>query len=84
VVAGHTVKEVGEGRGYHFGSDGLALAAKTIERLVARAIRLHEQEPGEADASARLGSYVERWVSGLSMKTTIHPDRPPRRRAGSE
>ncbi len=48
--------------GYHFGPAGLSVAAKTIERFVARAIRLYEQEPGEALASARLGLYVRRWV----------------------
>ena len=48
--------------GYHFGPDGLSVAAKTIENFIARAIRLYEQEPGEADASTRLGSYVRRWV----------------------
>ena len=45
---------------YHFGPDGLSEAKKTIENFVARAIRLYEHEPG--DASARLGSYVRRWV----------------------
>ena len=39
-----------------------ALAKKTIEHFVARAIRLYEQEPGEALPSARLGLYVQRWV----------------------
>ncbi len=48
--------------GYHFGPEGLTLAATTIERFVARAMRLYEQEPGEALASARLGLYVQRWV----------------------
>ena len=48
--------------GYHFGPEGLTLAAKTIEQFVERAIRLYEQEPGEADASARLGEYVRRWI----------------------
>ncbi len=47
--------------GYHFGPEGFTVAAKTIERFVARAIRLYEQEPGEACASARLGLYVRRW-----------------------
>ncbi len=41
--------------GYHFGPDGLSVAKKTIENFAARAIRLYEQEPGEACASARLG-----------------------------
>ncbi len=49
--------------GYHFGPEGLARAARTIENFVARAIRLYEQEPGEVFASVRLGSYVRRWVS---------------------
>ena len=49
-------------RGYHFGPDGLSVAKKTVENFVARAIRLYEQEPEEAGASARLGSYVRRWV----------------------
>ncbi len=48
--------------GYHFGPEGLTLAAKTIEQFAARAIRLYEHEPGEADASVRLGLYVRRWV----------------------
>ena len=34
--------------GYHFGPDGLSVAKKTVENFVARAIRLYEQEPGEA------------------------------------
>ncbi len=37
----------------------------SVERpdYVARAIRLYEQEPGEALVSARLGLYVRRWVT---------------------
>jgi hypothetical protein len=31
------------------------MAARTVEKFVARAIRLYEQEPGEALASAGLG-----------------------------
>ncbi len=48
--------------GYHFGPDGLSVAKKTVQNFVARAIRLYEQDPGEALASARLGLYVRRWV----------------------
>ena len=48
--------------GYHFGPEGLSLAKKTIEGFVARCIRLYEQEPEEASASARLGRYVRRWI----------------------
>ena len=40
---------------YHFGPEGLSVAAKTVERFVERAIRLYEQEPGEACASSRFG-----------------------------
>ncbi len=47
---------------YHFSSDGLSVAKKTIENFVARAIRLYEQEPEEAGASSRVGAYVRRWV----------------------
>jgi len=33
-----------------------------IHSFLARAIRLYEQEPEEACASARLGSYVQLWL----------------------
>ena len=33
-----------------------------LKGFVARAIRLYEQEPGEAFASIRFGLYVRRWV----------------------
>ena len=49
--------------GYHFGPEGLTMAAKTIEQFVERAIRLYEQEPGELGGSSRLGMHVRRWVS---------------------
>ncbi len=35
---------------------------RVLKEFVARAIRLYEQEPGEACATARLGLYVRRWV----------------------
>ena len=47
--------------GYHFGPAGLCVASKTVAQFIERAIRLYEQEPGEAFASARLGLYVQRW-----------------------
>ncbi len=65
--------------GYRFGPDGLSVAKKTFENFVARAIRLYEQEPGEAFASARLGLYVRRWVrwvrAGLSMRVVLTDSR---------
>ena len=62
------------------------MAKKTIENFVARAIRLYEQEPGEACASSRLGLYVEGWVrwtgAGLpevrNALTRDSPDDPSR------
>ncbi len=51
--------------GYHFGPAGLSVAVKAVEQFVARAIRLYEQEPGEALASSRLGLYVKRWGTYL-------------------
>ena len=48
--------------GYHFDPEGLSVAKKTVDNFLSRAIRLYEQEPGEAIASARLGVYVQRWV----------------------
>ena len=62
--------------GYHFSPEGLTLAAKTVENFVERAIRLYEQEPGEACASSRFGLYVRRWVrwtgAGLTIDRTSH------------
>ncbi len=57
--------------GYHFGPEGLSVAKKTIERFVERAIRLYEQEPGEAFASARFGVYVRRWVGWVRSGVTV-------------
>ncbi len=48
--------------GYHFSREGLTVAKATIQKFVARAIRLYEQELGEPFGSSRFGSYVRRWV----------------------
>ena len=56
--------------GYRFGPAELSVAEKTIERFVARAIRLYEQEPGEAFASARLGLHVRLWVGRVRAGLT--------------
>jgi hypothetical protein len=60
--------------GYRFGPSGLSIAKKTVENFLARAIRLYEQESGEPSGSARLGVYVQRWVTwvgaGLPCGTT--------------
>ncbi len=49
--------------GYRFGLEGLSVAARTIERFIARAIRLSEQEPGKPIGSSRLALYVKRWLA---------------------
>ena len=56
--------------GYHFRPGSLALAEKTVEHFVARAIRLYEQEPGEVLASARLSEYVRRWVRSAGASSS--------------
>ena len=48
--------------GYHFSREGLTVAKATIRKFVARAIRLYEQEQGEAEASSRFG------LPGLEFK----------------
>ena len=60
--------------GYHFGPEGLSVDYNTVERFVERAIRLYEQEPGEACASSRFGLYVRRWLrwtrAGLAVTSS--------------
>ena len=46
--------------GYHFSPEGLSVAEKTIEKFLARAVRLYEQEQREPFGSPLLGLYVER------------------------
>ena len=48
-----------------------------LEGIVARAIRLYEQEPGEAEASSRFGLYVRRWVrwTGVGLAVADIPAR---------
>jgi len=48
--------------GYHFGPEGLAIAQKTLNNFVERALRLYEKGPGEPCGSTRLGEYAKRWV----------------------
>jgi RNA-directed DNA polymerase len=69
--------------GYHFGPAGLSVATATIERFVARAVRLYEQEPGELLASARLGLYVRRWVRWTAAGLAV-ADSPAPNSGGSE
>jgi RNA-directed DNA polymerase len=48
--------------GFHFSPEGLSVAEKTIEKFIARAVRLYEQEQEEPYGSPMLGSYVRRWA----------------------
>jgi len=48
--------------GFHFSPEGLSLAEKTIEKFLARTVRLYEQEQGEPFGSPLLGLYARRWV----------------------
>ena len=54
--------------GYHFSPEGLSVAKKTIEKFLARAGRLYEQEREEPCGSPLLGLYVRRWVSGVYVR----------------
>ncbi len=47
--------------GYRFSREGLRVAKATIERFVARATRLYEQEREDREGSSALGMYVRRW-----------------------
>ncbi len=48
--------------GYRFGPEGLAIAYKTLNNFVERAILLYEQESGDLLRSTRLGFYTKRWL----------------------
>ncbi len=52
--------------GYRLSREGLRLAKATIQRFVARATRLYEQERAGAGAPDALGMYVRRWVRWAS------------------
>ena len=48
--------------GHHFSRAGLTVAKATIEKFVARASRLYEQERERPEGHSALGVYVRRWV----------------------
>jgi len=48
--------------GYHFGTDGLRIAATSLQHFVDHVIRLYEQNPGESFDKSRVGLYVKRWL----------------------
>ena len=65
--------------GFHFSRDGLTVAKATIEKFVARATRLYEQDREEAFASTRFGMYVRRWVGWAGAGTGGNAARGGRR-----
>jgi len=56
--------------GYHFSPEGLSVADTTIEKFLARAVRLYEQEREEPFGPPRFGLYVRRWVRWLGGITS--------------
>jgi hypothetical protein len=59
--------------GYHFSREGLAVARAPIEKFVARAARLYEQERERPEGPSALRLYVRPWVSWVRADL---PDRP--------
>ena len=60
--------------------EGLSVAEKTIEKFLARAVRLYEQELREPSSSPQLGLYVRRWVRWVRSITCGNVDlffKPP-------
>jgi hypothetical protein len=49
---------------------GFQWLKKTIEKFLARAVQLYEQEQGEPFGSPQLGLYVRRWVSWVNAGPT--------------
>ena len=60
-VMGRTEKGL-DFHGFHFSPEGLSVAEKTIEKFLARVVRLYEQEQEEPSGSSLRGLYVRRWV----------------------
>jgi hypothetical protein len=48
--------------GYHSSPEELTIAAETLMKFIASAIRLYEQEREKPKNSPQLGLYVRRWV----------------------
>jgi hypothetical protein len=54
---------------------GLSVADKTIEKFLARAVRLYERQREEPFGSPQLGLYVRRWirwVRGIAPENAPH------------
>jgi len=66
--------------GYHFSPEGLSAAEKTMEKFLARAVQLYEQERRELCRSPLLELYVRRWVrwalSVMPGRTSVNEEGP--------
>ncbi len=61
--------------GDHFSRAGLAVAARTVQKFIAHAARLYEQERGEEpNCSPRLGAYVRRWLGWVNAGLQPAPE----------
>jgi hypothetical protein len=68
------IERVGKGfdlLGHHFSPDWLSVAEETIEKCLARAVRLYEHEREEPFGSPRLGKCGQRWIRWLSNGITL-------------
>ena len=57
--------------GFHFSRDGLTVAKATIEKFVAHATRLYEQERERPAGPSLFGLYVRRWVGWVRGGLTV-------------
>jgi len=62
---------------YRFSPERLAIAHKTLNNFIERAIRLYERGPRESLGSTRLGKYVQRWVKWVGAGLGVNPPLPP-------
>ncbi len=52
-------------------SQALRIAKATIEKFVARATRLYEQDRKEPLSPSRLDKYVKRWLGWAGIHSTV-------------
>jgi hypothetical protein len=69
--------------GYHFDGTRLAVARATVERFVAHATRLYEQERRLPGGCAPFGEYVRQWVGWAKGGLDFHADADVRLQAMS-
>ena len=60
--------------GYHFSPEGLSVAEKTMEKFLARVVRLYEQGQGKPFGFPLLGLYVRQWVRWFFTDKELRDD----------